>query len=403
MGIDGVEPVGSESDPVAMQIRGRGHSSWKGIKKPYKLKFAEKTSLLDMPKNKHWALIKPVEGNIAGLYLGNLLDMAWTPSFRPVEVVLNNDYIGLYLLMETIRIGKNRINIYEQADNETDPDLITGGWVVEVDNYWESASVTFRENDDWNITVKPHSPENLSAIQRNWLTNELTDMNAAIYSTDKQSAEWESYLDVESMARYFIIQEVMDNPDGFHGSFYLHKDLGDDAKWVAGPVWDMVCYYREKEDYTFRMKAHYNITSHWIGELIQYGSFCAAVDRTWKELYPDKINTVFDHIDNTIGPLTDAWTNDCVRWGDDLALYGPEYRINRLKTYLRSNIEWFNANLPQSKDPLALPSISTEATGPVRAYTLQGVCAGEFPDESTAIERLPRGIYIINQKKYIKN
>ena len=37
------------------------------------------------------------------------------------------------------------------------------------------------------------------------------------------------------MARFFILQEVMDNPDGFHGSFYLHKDLADNAKWVAGP------------------------------------------------------------------------------------------------------------------------------------------------------------------------
>ena len=37
-----------------------------------------------------------------------------------------------------------------------------------------------------------------------------------------------------------------DNLDGFHGSFYLHKDLKDGAKWVAGPIWDLVCYNREK-------------------------------------------------------------------------------------------------------------------------------------------------------------
>lgn len=402
MGTDGVAPVGSVSEPVAMQIRGRGHSSWKGIKKPYKLKFPEKTPLLGMPKNKHWALIKPVEGNIAGLYLGKLLGMAWTPSFRPVEVVLNDDYIGLYFLMETIRIGKNRVDIYEQADNETDPELITGGWLVEVDNYWEYASVTFQENENWNITIKPHSPENLSAIQRNWLTDELVDMNAAIYSTDKQSTDWENYLDVESIARYFIIQEVLDNPDGFHGSFYLHKDLGNDARWIAGPVWDMLCYYREKDDYTFRMKVHYNIIPHWIGELIQYGSFCSAVERTWKEIYPDKINTVFDHIDNTLGPLTEAWTNDCLRWGDDLAQWGPDYRINRLKTYLRSNIEWFNDHLPQSGFT-STSKVNCDTTGPVRVYTLQGICVGEYPDESTAISSLARGIYIINQKKYVKN
>lgn len=402
MGISGVSPVGSASEPVAMQIRGRGHSSWKGIKKPYKLKFPEKTPLLGMPKNKHWALIKPVEGNAAGLYLGKILNMAWTPSFRPVEVVLNNDYIGLYFLMETIRIGKNRVDIYEQADNETDPELITGGWLVEVDNYWEYASVTFQENDNWNITIKPHSPENLSAVQRNWLTDELVEMNTAIYSADKQSTDWENYLDVESIARYFIIQEVLDNPDGFHGSFYLHKDLGDGTRWVAGPVWDMLCYYREKEDYTFRLKAHYNVIPHWVGELIQYNSFCVAVENAWKEIYPDKINTIFDHIDNTLGPLANAWTNDCLRWGDDPEQYGAEFRIDRLKTYLRNNIDWFNGHLPRS-GPTSTSTPLSDAPGPVKAYTLQGVYVGEYTDESAALARLPRGIYIINQKKCVKN
>lgn len=150
------------------------------------------------------------------------------------------------------------------------------------------------------------------------------------------------------------------------------------------------------------MKVHYNIIPHWIGELIQYGSFCSAVERTWKEIYPDKINTIFDHIDNTLGPLTEAWTNDCQRWGDDLAQWGPDYRINRLKTYLRSNIEWFNDHLPQSGFT-STSKVNSDATGPVRVYTLQGICVGEYPDESTAISSLARGIYIINQKKYVKN
>lgn len=404
MGIEGVQPIGTEAEPVSMEIRGRGHSSWKGIKKPYKLKFAEKLSILGMPRNKHWALIKPVEGNAAGLYLGKLLEMDWTPSFQPVEVMLNNEYIGLYFLMETIRIGKNRVDIYEQPDNETDPDLITGGWLVEVDNYWEFSSVTFKENDDWNITVKPHSPENLSAIQRSWLTDELLAMNDAIYATDKTSTDWEQFLDVESIARFFIIQEVLDNPDGFHGSFYLHKDLGDDAKWIAGPVWDMSCYYREKEDYTFRMKVHYNILPHWIGEIIQYDSFCKAVEKAWKEIYPDKVYTVIDYIDSNIGTLADAWTIDCLHWGDDPEIYGAEYRSEHLKTYLRSNIEWFNRNLPKSKFSAITPA-DCDATRPamVRVYTLQGVCIGAFPDEASAMAKLPRGIYIINQKKFIKN
>ena len=236
MGAEGIDALGSKAAPLPMQIRGRGHSSWKGPKKPYKIKLGKKTALIGMPKNKHWALLKPTEDTVAGLQLGKLMGMEWTPSFRPVEVVLNGDYIGLYFLTETIRIDENRVNIYEQQDKETNPDLIKGGWLVEVDNYRDESQITIPENNRWNLTLRYHSPEDLSDAQLEWLTNEFKAINAAIYSSDKTSTEWEEYIDVESMARFFILQEVMDNPDGFHGSFYLHKDLADNAKWVAGPI-----------------------------------------------------------------------------------------------------------------------------------------------------------------------
>lgn len=273
MGAEGIAALGSKVQPLPMQIRGRGHSSWKGAKKPYKIKLDKKTAVMGMPKNKHWALLKPTENTVAGLQLGKLMNMAWTPSFRPVEVVLNGDYIGLYFLTETIRIDENRVNIYEQQDQETNPELIKGGWLVEVDNYHDEDQITIPECSKWNLTLRYHSPEDLSNAQLQWLTDEFKSINGAVYSSDKTSTEWEKYIDVESMARFFILQEVMDNPDGFHGSFYLHKDLSDNAKWIAGPIWDLVCYNREKTDYTFRMKVHYGFTPHWIGEIIQSITF----------------------------------------------------------------------------------------------------------------------------------
>ncbi len=139
----------------------------------------------------------------------------------------------------------------------------------------------------------------------------------------------------------------MDNPDGFHGSFYLHKDLNDGAKWVAGPVWDLVCYNREKSDYTFRMKVHYGFTPHWIGEIIRYDSFCKSVEKVWNELYPDKINEIYAYIDDVVLPLGPAWRNDCVRWDDDPS-QTAQLRADRIKTALRRNIDWFDSHLPVS-------------------------------------------------------
>ncbi len=358
MGIEGVESLGTEADPLPMKIRGRGHSSWKGAKKPYKLKLGEKTAIMGMPKNKHWALLKPTENTVAGLQLGKLLDMPWTPSFRPIEVVLNGDYIGLYFLTETIRIDKNRVNIYEQKDKETDPYLISGGWLVEVDNYRDECQITISECSRWNLTLRYHSPENLSDIQLQWLTNEFKSINSSIYSSDKTSNKWEKYIDVESMARFFIIQEVMDNPDGFHGSFYLYKDLSDDSKWEAGPIWDLVCYNREKTDYTFKMKVHYGFTPHWIGEIIKYDSFCKSVSNVWREIYPSRLAEIYDYIDATVLPLAAAWANDCKRWNEDPS-QTADLRADRIKTALSRNIEWFNSHVPESSyssSSVCLPS-----------------------------------------------
>ena len=398
MGAEEVEPLGTESDPLPMQIRGRGHSSWKGVKKPYKLKLGEKTAIMGMPKNKHWALLKPSENTVAGLQIGKLLDMAWTPSFRPVEVVLNGDYIGLYFLTETIRIDKKRVNIYEQKDKETDPSLVNGGWLVEVDYYHDDCQITIPECSRWNLTLRYHSPEDLSDVQLKWLTNEFKSINSAIYSADKTSTEWEEYIDVESMARFFIIQEVMDNPDGFHGSFYLHKDLSEDSKWVAGPIWDLVCYNREKTDYTFKMKVHYGFTPHWIGEIIQYDSFCKAVADVWEEIYPNKLSEIYEYIDTSVLPLASAWNKDCEKWNED-PTQTAELRAERIKTALSRNIEWFNAHLPKSSYASAISCPFNADNCPVRVYNLQGMMIGTFNSKDEAVSNLKSGIYIMNGKK----
>lgn len=393
----GATSLGSKDNPLPMQIRGRGHSSWKGAKKPYKIRLDDKAAMMGMPRNRHWALLQATENTVAGLYLGKLMDMVWTPDFRPVEVVLNGEYAGFYFLTETIRIDKDRVNIFEQEEGETDPQRITGGWLVEVDNYYDECQITIPECSRWSLTLRYHSPEVLSNEQRQWLIDEFKAINAAVYAADKHSTAWEDYLDVESMARFFIIQEIMDNPDGFHGSFYLHKDLGNGAKWVAGPLWDLVCYNREKTDYTFRMKVHYGFTPHWIGELIQYDSFCQAVASIWKSVYPQRLSAIYDYIDATVLPLDLAWQYDCERWNGDSS-NTAQARAEKIKNALRRNMDWFDAHIPTASTT-SLPDTAMPTDGSVKVYSLQGILIGEYGSEREARSALKKGIYIVNKKK----
>lgn len=337
--------LGSEDSPLPLEIRGRGHSSWKGVKKPYKLKLGEKASLLGMNKHKHWALLRFYEPTVAGLQLGNIMGMDWTASTRPVEVILNGDYQGLYLLTETNRIGKQRLNIYEQPNWNEDVNTIPYGWLVEIDNYIETNQIKIAENNKWTLQVTYHSPDSLSLAQRSWLIEDFKAMNAAIYDADKTNSTWEQKIDVDAMARYFIVQEVLDNSDGFHGSFYLHKDKGDDARWVAGPLWDLSCNQRAKTDYTFLMKTTYTFVPHWIGELIQDEDFCRAVRREWSKFYPQQVQPWMDYIDEHLLPCSTAYEQEKTLWNftDQSTL---SQRVEKLKSSLLANIEWFNSHLP---------------------------------------------------------
>ena len=337
--------VGSEESPLALEIRGRGHSSWKGDKKPYKLKLDKKTQLLGMKKNKHWALLKFNEATIVGLQLGKMMGMDWTPSTQPVEVILNGDYIGLYFLTETNRIDENRVDIYKQPNYNEDDNTIPYGWLVEIDNYLETNQVFIQETSKWKLRITYHSPDTLSSVQKQWLINEFTAINAAIYDQDKTNSNWEQLIDVNMMARYFIIQEILDNSDGFHGSFYLHKDITDDARWMAGPLWDLSCNQREKTDYTFRMKTSYSFTPHWIGELIKDEDFCYAVRNAWEEFYPHEVESWMTYIDEHLLRCSKAFELEKTRWkySNNATL---EERTEKLKSSLLANIEWFNDNLP---------------------------------------------------------
>ena len=97
MGIEGIEALGTKDEPLPLQIRGRGHSSWKAAKKPYKIKLEQKTSIMGMPKNKHWALLKPSENTVAGLQLGGCIKNKLF------------DTLFLYIAIESAKIIKRPI------------------------------------------------------------------------------------------------------------------------------------------------------------------------------------------------------------------------------------------------------------------------------------------------------
>lgn len=357
-GIEGFESVGSEEKPLALGIRGRGNASWTYDKKPYKIKLDKKTSILGMPKQKHFALLNhwsSMEGivEMLGFEIGKRVGLAWTPAEKPVEVVLNGRNIGLYFLTESIKIDPNRVDIYEQEDQNTDPSLVDGGWLLEIDNYDDPCQVKIIQDPNGSpfegrFTYK--SPEDLSELQHDWLVSELTSITNMIYCEDKTDTSWTEKIDAEELARYYIAQELVGNLDAFFGSTYLYKDLG--GKWMFGPLWDtgwsMDQYPRTETFAEMRHKDCPHCNFIWIEELWKFPDFRNVVYDVWKNVYPAKLNGINDFITNTAETLREAYVlNYTTIWPQEYYYDVNEIApVNIIK--LEDNIKWMNNFLSAS-------------------------------------------------------
>lgn len=349
MGLDGYESIGSASAPLTMEIKGRGNYSWTGFdKKPYRIKLADKQLLLGMKKSKHFALLAHADDsndrkgfmrNAVGFELSRMIGMTYTPNARPLEVVLNGDYIGLYFLTEHIRVDKDRVNIVEQEDEETDSEKITGGWLVEIDNYDDDPHITIKEGGKTTMWITYKTPEVLSPQQEQYLTEQMKLIDNLVYG-DKNSEELWNYLDMDALAKFYIVQELTDNYESFHGSCYLHKELGENEKWYFGPVWDFgSSFNRDKSQYMYQGDVWHN---HWIPEICKFPAFMDRVKEIWNEFYNGDYNNIYNFIDTHENLIAQAAVKDKERWSQYHGSQTIGTYIERTTNVLRKNAEWLN-------------------------------------------------------------
>ena len=194
----GYASLGSASSQSAMKIRGRGQASWTNYdKKPYRFKLTLGVQLLGMSKSKNYALMAYADDPHAflrattGYKVSQLMNLVYTPDRRAVELVLNGDYKGLYFLTETVRVDKDRVPIVKQDDNTTDASLVSGGWLLEIDNVDDAEQVTITDGSGNTARFSYKDPEELSTQQSNYLMEQLNGMDDAIYATDKTSTKWQ--------------------------------------------------------------------------------------------------------------------------------------------------------------------------------------------------------------------
>lgn len=380
----GYDNFASATQPLAIQIKGRGNYTWRDFdKKPYKIKFADKYALLGMPSNKHWCLMAYADDDLGylrnpvGFRIAEDLKMLWTPHYVPVEVFLNGKYWGLYFLTEQIRIGKNRLPLKELEDNCSNPDSITGGWLVEIDNYSESGNITFSEGNGQDIMITPKSPEILSSAERTYITNQMNNLNSKLYGSSESALQ--AILDFDEAAKFYLVQEILEDCESYHGSCYLYKDrdkAGEaQKKWCFGPVWDKGnSYMRNQERFIYDNPIWSQI---WIGQLATWPAFQKAVKEQWYIFYHDYKDRLRNDIAAFASLVSQAAVLDGKRWNGTQNYRNNSQMNNKKNEFLNkynARINWLYKqwgegikpdNYQPPTDNLQLPATETK---PVKVF-----------------------------------
>lgn len=210
-------------------------------------------SLFDWPSDNDWILYAPYTDkalmrNVLTYKLGNEMG-SWAPRTQFCEVILNGNYIGVYVLMERIKTNPGRVNIDQLDFSDTMDNHITGGYIVKVDKTtaggviaWTSP-YTCQAPGTGPIHFQLHDPalDTIHPLQKAYIQDYITDWEVALKSptfTDPVNG-YKAYIDVASFIDYFLLTELSKNVDGYRISTFLHKQrFSEGGKLVAGPLWD---------------------------------------------------------------------------------------------------------------------------------------------------------------------
>ena len=315
------------------QIKARGNSTFTYTdKKSYQIKLNTASDLLGNKEQvKTWVLLASYF-DATQMHdklmkdLATKLGLAYTASCNWVNLYYDGEYRGVYLLSEKNSVGAASVaitdmeeaykaqnpsygdnmstdlsqNAYGQQFQYTkglqEPANITGGYLIELNhNMWDEAS-GFKTRQGVAFNVK--SPEWCGEAAMRYISEYYQDFEDAVYATDKTGAYtgynastgkyFYDYVDMDSLVKVFLLQELSLNCDGFISSVYFYKDA--DGKMFAGPIWDQDMTFgigwtktnaADIEDYHYLAKALIQIPAFKTAVVEYYSSTFAPAVREW--------------------------------------------------------------------------------------------------------------------------
>ena len=353
-----------------------------------------KVSLFGWPEESDWVLFasyneKSMLHNVFTLGIANAMGM-YASRTQYVEVIINNQYQGVYVFMEKVKRDSGRVDISKLSNDENTGDDLTGGYIVKIDKEtgtnnggWRSNYTNTGSNARKTYYLYEY-PSDISSTQRTYIKNEISSFEDVMASTNYKDpvSGYPSMIDVNSFVTYLLVNEISRNIDGYRISSYLYKDKDSkDGRLKAGPPWDYdICY--GNADYCdgnrFDLWAYrFNdicpddnwTVPFWWYKLMQDPAFVQKVGSKYHNLRKEGmlLNTevVLARIDSLAGVIEEAQVRNYIKWPTLGKYVWPEPNpipttwvgeVNQMKNWLRSRLNWLDAQLPEDYTGVLLAS-----------------------------------------------
>ncbi|MFT3951978.1 MAG: CotH kinase family protein [Oscillospiraceae bacterium] len=362
----GTDTAIQNTGAMSARIKGRGHSTWKWDKKPYKIKLDTKASLLGMNADKEWVLLaeyadKTLMRNQIGFAMSDYLgSMIYTPDAVSVSLYIDGKYQGVYTVCEEIEVNDNKVNIAEDYNiNDTGYLLEIGGRNDEVDvkgrDYFFSNKNTVR-----SCRIQSPDTEKMSTAQYNFIKGYVNSAEAAVIA----KSGYEKYIDVDSFIDWFILEEMAYNVDcAFRRSCFLTKPAG--GKLEMGPVWDFdlafgnfSVYMNNYDDWATLgvddKDAYVKLT--WYNYLLEDPAFRQKARTRWDAVKNGLLDNAYAAIDANYEKLSDAQEDNFDKWDilnirvgferKDVTKYNTyDKQVKYLKDFIKTRYDWIDKNL----------------------------------------------------------
>ena len=372
-------------------IKGRGNSTWEYAKKPYNLTLSTDGDLLGMGAAKKWILLANAGDpthlrNKLALDLARDAGLSFTPEGQWVELFLNGEYAGLYLLTERNEVHPNRVNIAAE-----------GSFLVEKDWPWR-----FDDSGERYITTLDNTALqiNYSSFTETELLQRIQSAENAILAEDGidpvTGRHWRELIDVDSWVKKYLVEEILGNVDACTLSQFFYLDGADpEGKIFAGPIWDMDLILRTDSTQWFpEMHRFYGnrprvYGSGWFAALYRDAEFYGRLTEVYAETFQPLLAELTQRkLEEYRDRIRQAAYLDGIRWNTD----GFDLHYDAMETALLERVSFLDTLWTGAEEYVMVTVYTDNSMN--RSFAIPaGTCIPRLPDYEDTETTVYQGWY----------